>query len=133
VQRQPSGSAPDGHLSHPQAGTAPILQGNSTDSLHEMCSSERLPHGLTVSEPARDRTLNKATENAALSYITHPNGFVHTPPPTVWAGDCEIALNPGAIDAKNSLIINSRIEECRSPSASHLDSQFLPSPLAMWT
>lgn len=122
------------------------LSRTAIDSLHKVCSSELVPHGLTVSEPARDGTRNNATENAAwlssddagtnnetlLNYTTYSNGYVHTPSPTVlWAGDCEFALNPGAIEAKNSWMINFRTEERQLPSASQLDNQYLLSPLAL--
>jgi hypothetical protein len=42
----------------------------------------------------------------------------------LWASDCEYCLNTSAIEAKNSIIVNSRKEYFLS-QASYLDNKFL--------
>jgi hypothetical protein len=49
----------------------------------------------------------------------------------LWAGDCEYRLNTSAIEAKNSMIVNSR-EEYYLSQASHLDNEFLLSPTVIY-
>jgi hypothetical protein len=49
----------------------------------------------------------------------------------LWAGDCEYRLNTPAIEANNSMIVNSR-EEYYPSQASHLDNEFLLSPTVIY-
>jgi hypothetical protein len=52
-------------------------------------------------------------------------------PNVLWAGDCEYHLNTAAIEAKNSMIVNST-KECYLSQASHLDNEFLLSPTVIY-
>ena len=53
-------------------------------------------------------------------------------PPVLWAGDCGFNLNTAAIEARNNLIVNLKIEECNLPQASRLDNEFLLSPMVIY-
>ncbi len=58
--------------------------------------------------------------------------YVRFPSPDMlWAGDCEFRLSTAAIEAKNSMIVNSR-EEIHPSHASDLDNEFLLSPTVIY-
>jgi hypothetical protein len=59
--------------------------------------------------------------DSALDFSEYVHFSTHN---VLWAGDCEYHLNTAAIEAKNSMIVNSKEEFCPS-QASHLDNEFL--------
>jgi hypothetical protein len=71
-----------------------------------------------------DRTLS----DSAIDFSEYVDFSTHD---VLWAGDCKYRLNTSAIEAKNSMIVNSRKEYYLS-QASHLDNEFLLSPTVIY-
>jgi hypothetical protein len=75
-----------------------------------------------------DRMDGGTPSDSALDF----SEYVDFPSPDVpWAGDCEFRLNTAAIEAGNNITLNSR-EEFYPSQASHLDKEFLLSPVVIY-
>lgn len=124
---------PSSHLS--EVGNRPL------EELLQYCAEDQ-----NAIEPAQGTVLDFAPED--LGQLSFPfdrfdsgtlsnsamdiNEYVHASPPVLWAGDCEFSLNTAATEARNNLMVNSRIEECHLPRASRLDNEFLLSPTVIY-
>jgi hypothetical protein len=89
---------------------------------------DRPPEGPDQLSSPLDRMDGRTPSDSAIDFSEYVDFSTHD---GIWAGDCEYSPNTAAIEAKNSMIINSREEYCVS-QASHLDNEYLLSPTVIY-